>query len=254
MGPRPIIPQELKEGPFNLVEARSAGLTRRQLQGTSWRRISVEQYAWAGLRDALELILAAVHSRLPAEAAFSGGTAAWLHGLDTSPCDPVEAVVPDGCGVSARAGIAVSRANLAQGEVVVRRGLPTTSALSTVFDLGSRLPLIEAVVAVDMALKDGLVALPDLHRWTAEHCRSKGIRQFRRVVELAEPLAESAMETRLRLLLVQAGLPQPQAQVPLRDDHGRFLGRADLYYPTHRLALEYDGRSAPQPLQQEPGG
>jgi len=38
------------------------------------------------------------------------------------------------------------------------------------------------------------------------------------------------METRLRWLLLSAGLPQPEVQVDLRDDDGDFLGRADLYY------------------------
>ncbi len=49
------------------------------------------------------------------------------------------------------------------------------------------------------------------------------------------------METRLRTVLVLAGLPRPQAQVSLHDSRGRFLGRPDLYYPDHRLGLEYDG-------------
>jgi len=49
------------------------------------------------------------------------------------------------------------------------------------------------------------------------------------------------METKLRLLLVLAGLPRPQAQVSLHDDSGRFVGRPDLYYPPQRLAVEYDG-------------
>jgi very-short-patch-repair endonuclease len=49
------------------------------------------------------------------------------------------------------------------------------------------------------------------------------------------------METRLRLLLVRARLPRPQAQVSLYDDVGNFLGKPDFYYPLHRLALEYDG-------------
>jgi very-short-patch-repair endonuclease len=43
------------------------------------------------------------------------------------------------------------------------------------------------------------------------------------------------------MLLMLAGLPRPQVQESLHDDQGRFLGRADLYYPSHRLALEYDG-------------
>jgi very-short-patch-repair endonuclease len=49
------------------------------------------------------------------------------------------------------------------------------------------------------------------------------------------------METRLRLLLVLAGLPHPRSQVSLRDDFGLFLARPDLYYPDARLAIEYDG-------------
>ncbi|MBO0686900.1 MAG: DUF559 domain-containing protein, partial [Candidatus Dormibacteraeota bacterium] len=63
----------------------------------------------------------------------------------------------------------------------------------------------------------------------------------RRVLVLAEPAAESPMETRLRLVLVLAGLPRPVAQVSLRDDTGEFLARPDLYYPQARLAIEYDG-------------
>ena len=48
------------------------------------------------------------------------------------------------------------------------------------------------------------------------------------------------METRLRMLLVLARLPRPEAQVAIRDGN-RFLGRPDLYYRSHRLGLEYDG-------------
>jgi len=48
------------------------------------------------------------------------------------------------------------------------------------------------------------------------------------------------METRLRLLLVFAGLPRPRVQVSL-GNAVTFLGRADLYYASHRLIIEYDG-------------
>jgi len=49
------------------------------------------------------------------------------------------------------------------------------------------------------------------------------------------------MESRLRLLLVQAGLPRPGVQVTLHDVNGRFIGRPDLYYRAQRLAIEFDG-------------
>ena len=90
---------------------------------------------------------------------------------------------------------------------------------------------MEAMVAVDMSLRKGLLDLAELRAQPG----------LGRAAELAEPKAESAMETRLRLLLVLAGLPRPEAQVPLHDANGRFVGRPDLYYRTHRLGLEYDG-------------
>jgi very-short-patch-repair endonuclease len=48
------------------------------------------------------------------------------------------------------------------------------------------------------------------------------------------------METRLRMLLVLAGLPRPEVQGSIRNDEGRFL-RPDLLYRRERLAIEYDG-------------
>jgi very-short-patch-repair endonuclease len=49
------------------------------------------------------------------------------------------------------------------------------------------------------------------------------------------------METRLRWLLLKAGLPRPEVQRSLHDSQGRFIGRADLYYDSSRLVVEFDG-------------
>jgi hypothetical protein len=94
---------------------------------------------------------------------------------------------------------------------------------------------------VDLALRAGLVTVADLRVHVAEHPGAKGVARLRRVIELAEPKAESAMETRLRMLLVLAGLPPPEVQVSIHDDQGRFLGRPDLLYRLQGLAIEYDG-------------
>jgi very-short-patch-repair endonuclease len=103
--------------------------------------------------------------------------------------------------------------------------------------------LTEGVVTADLFLHAGLVTIAQLHAYLAEHPRTKGVARLRRVVDLAEPEAESAMETRLRMLLVLAGLPRPEVQVSLDDDQGSFLGRPDLLYRPQRLAIEYDGGS-----------
>jgi very-short-patch-repair endonuclease len=176
------------------------------------------------------------------DAVFSGSTAGWLHGLDVSPVNPVEVTVQD-AHTSNRAGVRLSRATLGRNDVVRLRGLPVTSALRTAIDLGSRKPLIEAVVALDMALHTRLVRLIELRSFAGANRGAKRIATLRRAIELAEPATESPMETWLRLMLVMARLPRPQVQVPLQDGRGNFLGRPDLYYPEHKLGLEYDGES-----------
>ena len=52
----------------------------------------------------------------------------------------------------------------------------------------------------------------------------------------------SARETRLRLLLEDAGLPQPETGWNLRDERGAFVAELDLAYPRYRVGVEYDGR------------
>jgi len=96
-------------------------------------------------------------------------------------------------------------------------------------------------VVLDMALHRELVMAEELCKWASMHLGYRGVRRLRRAIELAEPAVESPMETRLRMLLVLAGLPRPQVQVPLRDAVVLFVGRPDLYYQRQRLAIEYDG-------------
>jgi hypothetical protein len=50
------------------------------------------------------------------------------------------------------------------------------------------------------------------------------------------------METRLRMLIVLAGLPEPQVNLTLRAGDGTPLRRYDLCWPEVRVIVEYDGR------------
>jgi very-short-patch-repair endonuclease len=235
------VPSALTKGPFTRAEAHGLGVSSRQLRGGKYRRLGSGIYRWVGLKENPHLMLAALAKRLPAGAAFSGRTAVWLHGLDMEPCDPIEVTMPEPTGSSRRAGAVVSRTRIATNEIVRRRGLSTTTALRTVVDLGGREPLTEGVVVADLFLHAGLVSVDEVRGYVAEHPGSKGVARLRRVIGLAEPKAESAMESRLRMLLVHARLPRPEVQVPVHDDEGRFLGRPDLLYPRRRLAIEFDG-------------
>src|ERR1700693_2556856 len=177
---------------------------------------------------------------MPATATFAGKTAAWLHGLDAAPCEPIEVVLPgDGEGWE-RGGVRVRRVEVDDSEVVLLRGFKTTSLPRTLWDLITSLSLVEAVVITDMALQAGLIRHSPLREWIDRRAGRKGVDRARRVLELAEGRSESPMETRLRMLLVLNGLPRPQVQTTIRDERGSFLGRPDLYYREHRLGVEYE--------------
>lgn len=226
------VPHELTQRPFSLQEARAAGLSRTSRRGRSWRRISAELYCWAGLADDPWKLLSAWLQILPAEAAFAGPTAAWLHGIDLDPIHPIEVVVGTRSGHRSRAGVTVRRAEVARSDIVKVRGLPATSVHRTLVDLCRRLSSVEALVVLDAAVRLRLIQKALL-------CR-EGTRRMRSLAALAEP-AESPMESRLRWLLLQGGLPRPDVQRDLHDAAGRFIGRADLCYPSVRLVIEYDG-------------
>jgi Protein of unknown function (DUF559) len=235
-------PQELTQRPFTVAEARRAGLKRWNLEGNSWVRLGAGIYVWSGLAADKLRLLQAVGLRLPASAAFSGFTAAWLHGLDVTPDKPLEVILPRSAGVSARAGVNVRRADV-YGEVVTVRGFRTTSIERTLLDLCARLSLTEAVMILDMALHAQITALDAIVGWASGRRNRRGVPKLTTAANHAEPLSESPMESRLRMLLVLAGLPRPEAQVKLFDAHGEYLGRPDLYYRNARLGLEYDGQT-----------
>ncbi|HEX6548949.1 MAG TPA: DUF559 domain-containing protein [Candidatus Dormibacteraeota bacterium] len=236
-----FVPPELRNGPFTLAAALDAGLVDDQLRSDSFRRIGPRTYTWIKAPEDHFRLLTAIATRLPPSSAFSGRAALWLAGLDIRPDRPVDVTVPTDAGVSNRAGVRFHRRELPEEEVVSRRGLKATSVPRSLSDVAHWEQLEEAVVIADMALNQRLVERSDLAGRVADRRGRWGVKRFRRVVDLVEPLAQSAMESRLRLRLVLAGLPAPQAQVALTDANGLFLGRADLYYADARLVIEYDG-------------
>ena len=178
---------------------------------------------------------------LPRGGLFSGRTAAWLHGLDLAPCNPIEVTLPRRSPTSRLAGVSLTRSDVDDTDVANVQDLPATSARRTIADLARRLPLVDAVVQLDVALHRRLVRIDQLRLWVDAHTGYRGIGRLRRALDLAEPASESPMETRLRMLLVLAGLPKPQVQVSIYDENGHFVARPDLCYSAKRLVLEYDG-------------
>lgn len=120
-------------------------------------------------------------------------------------------------------------------------GLPVTTAEDTFVDLARHLDLVDLVVLGDSLVRRRRTtpgALVKAARTASARHRSLATR----AASLVRSGVDSPMESRLRLLLVLAGLPEPVVNHIDSDDEGRWVRRYDLSYPELRLAIEYDGR------------
>jgi very-short-patch-repair endonuclease len=126
-------------------------------------------------------------------------------------------------------------------DVVRRGGLPVTTRWRTAFDLGRQDDPVAAVVALDALLHGRVVSIAALHDMAVGRTGWRGVTRFREAVRLARPGAESPMESRVRLVVVRGGLPEPALQVRVFDSTGRFIARLDMAYEAARIGLEFDG-------------
>ena len=236
-----VVPQALRYKPFRGSVAVAAGLlTARQLEGPAWRRLFHDVYICADATVDHLTVCQAAALLLPAGAALSHRSAALLHNTNILVRDqPVEATAS--AGLRSQPGLRVVRSQLEPADIWRRGGLPVTSPLRTAFDLARSRDLTAAVIALD-ALMFRRVITPDSFRaYLAGRSRWAGVRVAATALDLARVDVESPMETRLRLAIVLAGLPEPVVQYDVLSPQGRFVARLDLAYPKKRVGLEYDG-------------
>ena len=242
--PAPHRPAALRGRVFRASDVLGSGLlTRDALRSSAWRRLHRGVYADAELPDSHGLRVAGAAVLLPPSAAFSGRTAAYLHGATqlADATTPVEVSVPTGVRFGPAAGLRVRQVGLPERDVCTVQRHRCTSGLRTALDIARCEPLAEAVVALDVLLALVVVGRGELAEAAgAGQGSRRGVERMRRAVALSDGRAESPPESRLRVLLALAGLPAvPQHTV--RDAAGNFVARVDLAYPDRRIAIEYDG-------------
>ncbi len=239
-------------GPFRGSEAVRQGLvTPDELRGPRFRRL----YPGIYLPTAESADLAA-RSRgaallAPGSLVLSGYSAAALLGADCAPVHANAEITVPGGDFREQPGLTVHRDLLADDEVTAVDGIPVTTRLRTAWDLARWLPTVEAVVALDALAHVGRFSPSRLWRIHDRYPRARWRRRVPGVIDLSDPLAESPMETRARLLLVLRGLPRPVLQHKVFDADGVCIARLDMAYPELRLGIEYDGRGHLQPWEQD---
>jgi hypothetical protein len=235
------LPTSLRYEPFRGSVATAAGLlTMQQLRGAAWRRLFRDVYICADAPvDHLTLCKAAA-LLLPAGAALSHRSAALLHNANILALDqPVEATAA--AGLRSQPGLRVTRSRVDPSDVWRRGGMPVTSPLRTAFDLARVADLTAAVVGLDSLLFRRAFKVDALRAYLDAHSRWTGVRAAAEALDLARNDVESPMETRMRLGVVLAGLPEPVVQYDVLSPRGHFVARLDLAYPKKRVGLEYDG-------------
>ncbi len=119
--------------------------------------------------------------------------------------------------------------------------MAVTTPQRTAFDLGRFLRRDAAVAHLDaLARATGLASehvlpLADMYKG------ARGIRRLRTAIDLMDAGAQSPKETSLRLLLIDAGYPRPQTQIPVLDDRGVPIAFLDMGWEDMMVAVEYDG-------------
>lgn len=235
------VPDGLRAKVFRGSAAVHAGvLTRRQLDGPTWQRLFPDVYVHRDRPITHEVRACAAARLVVPGAVVTGCSAAVFWDVDLVDAeDVVELTAPRGSHPRRVPGLRVRRADLDRADVRVRRGAAVTGPVPTVVRVAAALRGDEAVVAVDRLLRARVGSL-DAVRGCAAARTGPGAAAARRVCGLADGLAESPQETRLRLLVLRSGLPAPVAQFVVRHNGG-FVARVDLAWPALAVAVEYDG-------------
>jgi hypothetical protein len=242
-----------QDGVLALGQALAAGLSwddvRTRVRRGEWRRLLRGAY----LVDAELYEMPPARARIRAAAltvpdgVLCGRSAAVVLDLGGG-ADPdghaVEVSVPSGRPVCAQRGLVVRQVGVPAEHITVVDGMRVTSPLWTVGDLVLWLGRMEAVGVLDAALHDGHLRPDDLAGLEPLLAHRPGAVAARRRLEECDGRAESPLETRVRLICADGGVPPDSLQHPVLDCWGDPLGYGDLAWTYARLIAEADGHAA----------
>lgn len=238
------LPEDLAGRAFQTTDAAASALSRGRLRG----RDLVTPFP--GIRRSAAVPGSPITDYLPRMRPgqyFSGTSAARIHGLylparlESSETVHVTAVSP------ARAprtkGVASRQVEAGRTAVGTCGSLPVISPVDTWCELAGTLSITELVEMGDGLVRRvrPLATMDELADAVSRSAGRRGSRKLRGAFSRVRPGTDSRQETRLRLFIVDAGLPEPLVNVPIRNARGTFLALGDLVYPEWKILIEYDG-------------
>lgn len=260
--PAPLPPELADGGAFGIDDALRFGLTRGRLSAGDLSTPFRGSRMVVGTDRSLRHLVLAYAARMPERQFFSHATAALLNGV------PLPAAIERDprLDVSVLEGAPRPRVRGVVGHVleptrttVLASGRPRmTDAATTWCQLGTRLGVDDLVAAGDFMItgrgpvggRAPMVRLADLESAVERHRGSSGVARLRIALPLIRYGPLSRRETRLRLAIMRAGLPEPAINHVVRDPLlGGWEPMIDLAYPRQRVGIEYEGDHHRDPRQ-----
>lgn len=199
--------------PFTTSEAAQATISRRRLTSAEFVRIFQGIYISRHVTRTVLIRATAALRLAPPSAIISHHTAALLWGGSVPASSSTHLILPAKLNCK-RAGIKPHRF-LHPPKAVLRGGIRVTSLERTFCDLGSHLDLVELVVLGDRLVRRS-VTTPERLQFEANNWIGDHATVLRRAASLVWEGVDSPPESRLRMLVVRAGLPEPTVNVKIR--------------------------------------
>ncbi|KZS63322.1 hypothetical protein [Mycobacterium ostraviense] len=225
--------------PFIGSEAVAAGIASASQLRRGYTRVFRDVYVSEGteLTQAVRARAAWLWSRR--RGVIAGFAAAALHGSSWVDEDRPVDIIHD--NRHRLPGLQIWGDRLEDDEIQLVDGIPVTTPARTALDLACWHPTTTAVAALDALARATEFKVADVELLAARHRGRRGLERARVSLDLVDAGAQSPKETWLRLVLVQAGLPRPQTQIPVLDEFGDAIAYLDMGWEDIKVAVEYDG-------------
>lgn len=225
--------------PFTRAAALAANVSESSLRGPAFRKVLTGVYIHASVPAHPLIRVQAALLIHPPTAFASHVSAARVYDVPL-PTHPLEHVSVFEKKDRRRREAIRNHVAHADSEVVTLRGIRVSAPMQMFVELAVTLDLVELVVAGDALARQGRFSPETLVAFVARSRHANAV--ARKAALLVREDVDSPMESRLRMLLVLAGLPEPEVNHKVYDAGGRLLYRFDLAYPDLKLIVEYDGR------------
>ena len=165
----------------------------------------------------------------------------WIPQQWSLPSEPVHIVVPPDDDHRQRPGLRLHRRTTTASDVTLANGIPCLSVTRTLVELARmNLPELLVVQIIDGALFDKRTTKAELLACLERFAGERNVAVARSRVERAREKVRSPQETRLRLMLEDAGV-HVEVAIEISDWDGELLAEGDLGIRRLLLWGEYDG-------------